>query len=81
MFQGDEVGNTAYITAYIDVSKLQMFYVTIVAIVAYSYALYSAISHIYPQEGFAMPIPPSALVALLGISHAAYLTSKTTQHS
>jgi len=77
MFQGDEIGNTAYV----DVSKVQMFYVTVVAIVAYSYALYSVISHIYPQEGFAMPVPSSALVALLGISNAAYLTSKTTQHS
>jgi hypothetical protein len=77
MCQGDEVGDTAYI----DVSKLQMFYVTVVAIVAYSHALYSANSHIYPQEGFAMPVPSTALVALLAISHGAYLTSKTTQHS
>ena len=77
MFQGDEIGNTAYV----DVSKVQMFYFTLVAIVAYSYALYSGMAHIYPQEGFAMPVPSDALVALLGISHAAYLTSKTTQHS
>lgn len=77
LFQGDEVGNTAYI----DVSKLQMFYVTVVSIVAYAYALFSAIANIYPQEGFAMPVPSTALVALLGISNAAYLTSKTTQHS
>jgi hypothetical protein len=77
MFQGDDVGNTAYV----DVSKIQMYYFTVVAIIAYAYALYSAMTNIYPQEGFAMPIPSDALVALLGISHAAYLTSKTTQHN
>ena len=75
MFQGDEIGNTAYI----DVSKLQMFYFSVIAIVAYAYALYVSMGHIYPQVGFAMPVPPTALVALLGISPAAYLTSKTTQ--
>jgi hypothetical protein len=77
MFQGDEIGNTAYV----DAAKVQMFYVTVVAIVAYSYALYSAILSIYPPAGFAMPVPPTALVALLGISNATYLTSKTAQHS
>src|SRR5260370_19460366 len=59
MFQGDEIGNTAYV----DVSKVQMFYFTIVAIVAYSYALYSGMTDIYPQKGFAMPLPSNALVA------------------
>jgi len=62
MFQGDEIGNTAYV----DVAKVQMFYFTVVVIVAYSYALYSAMSHIYPQEGFMMPVPPTALVGLVG---------------
>ena len=77
MFQGDEIGDTAYV----DVSKVQMFYFTVVAIVAYSYAIYVSLANIYPQAGFVMPKPPDALVALLGISHAAYLTSKATQHS
>jgi hypothetical protein len=77
MFQGDEVGDTAYV----DVSKLQMFYFTVIAILAYAYALYAAMGNIYPQEGFPMPVPSDTLVGLLGISHAAYLTSKTTQHS
>ncbi len=77
MFQGDDVGNTAYV----DVPKLQMFYFTVVAIIAYAYALYAAMANVYPQEGFTMPVPSDALVALLGISHAAYLTSKTTQHN
>jgi hypothetical protein len=70
------VGNTAYV----DVSKLQMFYFTVIAIIAYAYALYSALDNIYPQAGFALPVPSDALVALMGISHAAYLTGKTVQH-
>ncbi len=76
MFQGDEVGDTAYV----DVSKVQMFYFTVIAIMAYAYALYWAMSNVYVQERFTMPSPSDALVALLGISHAAYLTSKATQH-
>jgi hypothetical protein len=76
MFQGDEVGDTAYV----DVSKVQMFYFTVIAIMAYAYALYSAMSNVYAQERFTMPAPSDALVALLGISNAAYLTSKATQH-
>jgi hypothetical protein len=76
MFQGDEIGNTAYV----DISKVQMFYFTIVAIVAYSYAVYSSMNSIYAQEGFTMPRPSDALIVLLGISHATYLTSKVPQH-
>jgi hypothetical protein len=76
MFQGDEIGNTAYV----DVAKVQMFYFTVVALLAYAYALYSGMTDIYPAKGFAMPAPTDALVALLGISHAAYLTSKATPH-
>lgn len=68
-------------TAYVDVSKVQMFYFAVIAIIAYAYAVYSALANIYPQQGFSMPTPYDALVALPGISHAAYLTSKTTQHS
>ena len=77
LFTGDEMGNGGHL----DLSKVQMFYFTIVAVLAYAYALYSAMNDIYPARGFAMPTPSDALVALLGISHAAYLTSKTTQHS
>ena len=77
MFQGDEIGNTAYL----DVSKVQMFYFTAIAIVTYSYAVYSGMANIYSPERFLMPVPSDALVALLGISHAAFLTSKATSHS
>lgn len=77
MFQGDEVGNTAYL----DVSKVQMFYFTIIAVIAYACVLFKAISLGSGGDAFTMPNPSDALVGLLGISHAAYLTSKTVQHS
>jgi hypothetical protein len=64
MLQGDEIGDTAYV----DLSKLQMFYFSIMAIVIYSCALLSGMGNIYPQEGFLMPVPSGTLVALLGIS-------------
>ena len=73
MFQGDEVVDTAYV----DLPKVQMFYFTVIGIVAYGYAVHTAMANVYTQEAFSLP---DALVALLGISHAAYLTSKTTQH-
>ncbi len=56
-------------------------YFTLIAVLAYAYAVYSAMTNIYPQEGFSVPLPSDTLVALSGISLAAYLTSKTTQHS
>ncbi len=77
MFQGDEVGNTAYV----DLSKVQMFYFTIIAVIAYASALYSVMPGLVAPEKAIMPVPSDAFVALLGISHAAYLTSKANQHS
>ncbi len=77
MFQGDEIGNTAHI----DLAKLQMFYFTIVSLISLAYAIAASLSNIYGIDKFAMPIPPDGLVALLGISHAAYLTNKTADHT
>jgi hypothetical protein len=76
MFQGDDIGNAAYI----DASKLQMFYFTVIALLTYGYAIYTGLGNVYPQQGFTMPVPSDALLALVGISHAAYLTGKTAQH-
>jgi hypothetical protein len=42
MFQGDEVGDTAYV----DVSKVQMFYFTVIAIIAYAYTVYFPMTNI-----------------------------------
>jgi hypothetical protein len=77
MFQGDDIGNTAYI----DVSKLQMFYFTVIAVIAYAYALYTSLGALNDPAKFVFPVPSDGLIALLGISHAAYLTGKVTNHN
>jgi hypothetical protein len=72
MFQGDEIGNTAYI----DMAKLQMFFFTFVSVLVYGTALFQ----MFKGGSFAeMPKLSDGLIALLGISHAGYLTSKTAE--
>ena len=74
MFQGDEVGNTYYV----DVAKLQMFFFTWVSLVVYGAAIFNLLKRgVYS----AMPGVSEGLLALLGISHAGYLTSKVTDHT
>jgi len=71
MFEGDEVGNTAYI----DPSKLQMFLFTLIVGVSYGYLIFH--SMYADPKSLAMPTVSDGMVALLGISHAGYLGSKT----
>jgi hypothetical protein len=74
VFQGDEVGNTSFI----DVAKLQMFFFTLVTLVAYA----AAVLHLLKGADLsAMPSVPDGMVALLGISHAGYLGSKVSDHT
>jgi hypothetical protein len=91
VFEGDEVGNTAYV----DVAKLQMFVLTIVLVVAYGASLWQRfwdiadIAKTLPlgKGGLpatlvgGLPVLSSTQVALLLISHAGYLTSKTVGHT
>lgn len=78
MFEGDELINTARI----DLAKVQMFYFTLVAAICF----YAMTYHLLLQ-GPAMlaqgkpyldhlPLLPDGFVAILGISHAGYLSSK-----
>lgn len=71
MFEGDEVSNTAYI----DPSKLQMFLFTLIVAASYGYLIFHAMYG--DPKNLAMPPVSSGMVALLGISHAGYLGSKT----
>jgi len=77
MFTGDETGNGAHV----DIAKVQMFFFTIVVAVAYSTALgrlFAATS----SGGFnTFPNLDQSMLALIGISHAGYLTAKGTTHS
>lgn len=78
MFQGDELGNTMHI----DLAKVQMFYFTIIAVVAFFVMTYKAVISGAPLGDSAqLPVLPDGLVAILGISHAGYLTSKGTSHT
>jgi hypothetical protein len=70
IFQGDEIGNTAHV----DLAKLQMFYFTVIGVVAFVVI----IGHnLIAGNLDALPQLPDGLIALLGISHAGYLTGKS----
>lgn len=78
MFQGDELGNTLHV----DLAKVQMFYFTIIAVSAFFVICYKAVMSGAPlADNAQLPVLPSGLVAILGISHAGYLTSKGTSHT
>jgi hypothetical protein len=78
MFEGNEVGNAAHV----DLSKVQMFFFTVVVAVAYGYALWDMMSSeaIYGAS-FAFPAISSGMVGLLGISNAGYLATKGVDHT
>ena len=74
MFRGDEISNGAHL----DLSKVQLFFFTIILVIAYA----AALSALFTAEAgiiTAFPALDSSVVALLGISHAGYLTSQVTQ--
>jgi len=73
IFEGDDVGNTAYI----DPAKLQMFLFTLVVAGSYGYQIFRVMSNAHSAGDLAMPPVSDGMVALLGISHAGYLGSKT----
>lgn len=82
MFEGDEVGNTAYV----DVSKVQMFFFTIVAGLSYGMDLFQWVAAkgyvpADPKTQAAFPLVSGGLVAILGISHAGFLMNKSTTHT
>ena len=76
MFRGDETGNFAQI----DISKVQLFYFTLLLVIVYTVAL--ANKFIY-DPGKITEFPPldMGMIALFGISNAGYLTYKGAKHS
>jgi hypothetical protein len=75
LFKGEEIGNAAQV----DLAKIQMFYFTLILVIVYAVALGKLLA-----GGTAIAqFPPfdKSMVALLGISHAGYLTSKAVPHS
>jgi hypothetical protein len=75
MFQGDEIGNTTQV----DLAKVQMFYFTLIAGVAF----FAAVFHNLLINGDLTRLPAlsDGFFALLGISHAGYLGSKGVSHT
>jgi hypothetical protein len=73
MFKGEELTDSAYV----DISKVQMFFFTIAALIGYARVLW--MTTISPDaEGVIMfPMLSTSIVTLIGISHAGYLTVKS----
>ena len=75
IFKGDETGNRDQV----DISKVQLFFFTIISALSYVVTLFNLLrSTDIPTE---LPILNDGLIALLTISHGAYLTHKTVDHT
>ncbi len=70
LFKGDEVISAAYF----DLSKVQVFFFTLIVVFAYAAQVGAMLYG--SRTIFALPELSTGIVALLGISHAGYLTSK-----
>jgi hypothetical protein len=73
MFQGDELAD-AHTT---DLSKVQMFFFTIVSAVVFLGTADAMFANMKSIGDVLIPQLPENLIALMGISHAAYLGNKT----
>lgn len=75
LFRGEEVGNAAMV----DLGKVQMFFFSLIAALAYAVELWSMFST--GARISALPAMPAGMVALIGISHTGYLANKAMPHS
>jgi hypothetical protein len=71
MFEAEEVGNKDHLA----LEKIQMFYFTIILVLAYAAAMAAIFADPSRKIG-GLPLLDDSMVALLGISHATYLTGK-----
>ena len=74
MFEGDEVGNAAHV----EITKLQMFMLTVIAVIAYAMAVFRSLE---AAEHDALPAVSEGLAWILGLSHAGYLAGKSADQS
>lgn len=78
LFQGDEVGNAAHV----DMTKVQMFFFTIAALVAYAAEIYASLNGANAAQDLKeLPKIAPGLLLILTISHATYLTNKSFNHT
>ncbi len=76
MFEGDEVKNQGHI----DMSKVQMFFFTIISALSYIALLFNMLS-VEPSNIAKFPEVSEGLLAILAISHSAYLANKGIDHT
>jgi hypothetical protein len=74
LFTGEETGNAAHM----DLSRVQMFFFTLVSLITYGVALGGMFVHpdVFTKGVTAFPTMPEGLLTLIGISHTGYLASK-----
>jgi hypothetical protein len=75
LFRGEEVRNAAYL----DIGRVQMFFFTLVLVLAYAYLVGGMLMERQHAGGgtlAALPELSQGMLALLGISHSAYLAGK-----
>lgn len=76
LFRGEETGNAAQL----DMGKIQLFYFTFILVLVYAVTLGTLFLSQEKVIG-AFPDLDTGVLALLGISHAGYLTNKAIPHS
>jgi hypothetical protein len=72
LFQGDQIANAARL----DLGKLQLFFFTVVLVFVYAVRLYLMLGDSQTKGVFNFPPVDQSMVALLGISHAGFLTNQ-----
>lgn len=77
MFKGDDAANCDAI----DLSKVQMFYLTLILVLVYGAALAAMFLEDTNHAISALPALSATMVALLGMSHAGYLGYKAIPHN
>jgi len=77
IFKGEESGNCAYL----DLARIQMFFFTLITWSVYAVALGTLFLKSIKEGVSNFPAVDSSMVALLGISHAAYLANKAVPHT
>jgi hypothetical protein len=78
-FEGDEVGNAAYI----DLAKVPMFFFNIIVALSYVTLFSKTMAQlaIDPAKVIELPLLSKGMIASLGISHAGHLMGKTADRT
>ena len=75
IFKGETTNNYPYL----DLGKVQMFFFTVVLVAMYALAIGTVFANTVGVDAFDFPVFDEAMIVLLGISHAGYLTLKAAK--